>query len=456
MHEQVLRQRRAALLDANTRILNDAEAAHRDLTAVEQSTIEANLNAADAMAPSAGLLTSSPGAPWRERQATLAADLDAPTKMPPIFGGTWDGNGRPIADPTARRSLPQGRSFAELFGGGRDAHLDDGGFANVNEFLEAVYRNDATRLQAAAFGEGVGSEGGFSVPTQFAGWLMDGSLEGEVVRPRASVFAMSNATRVVPAWDTADRSAGLYGGVVPVWLGENKPGTAQVGKLRQLTLEVKKLILYSAISSELLSDGLDFEAQLGTALTTSIGYALDAKFFGGTGAGVPLGILNAPCTITVDPEGAQAGDSIVTENLANMVGRLLPSSYSRAVWVCSPSCVPQLMQLVLVVGAGGTAVPAVTQIGGALSLYGRPIIVSEKMAPVGDVGDIGLFDFSAYLIGLRREVSIDRSTGPGWLNDQVSFRCSVRVDGQPALDKPVTPAGGGDTLSPFVILDART
>ena len=114
-----------------------------------------------------------------------------------------------------------------------------------------------------------------------------------------------------------------------------------------------------------------------------------------------------------------------------------------------------MLLTVAVSTAGGSFVPAVTQVGGQLSAFGRPLIVSEKLPALGNQGDIGLYDFSAYLIGLRREIALDRSNAPGWHEDQISFRCGLRIDGQPALAAPVTPAGGGDTLSPFVILGAR-
>jgi len=36
----------------------------------------------------------------------------------------------------------------------------------------------------------------------------------------------------------------------------------------------------------------------------------------------------------------------------------------------------------------------------------------------------------------------------------VDMRLVLRCDGKPLVAQPFTPAGGGDTLSPFVVLDA--
>jgi hypothetical protein len=39
--------------------------------------------------------------------------------------------------------------------------------------------------------------------------------------------------------------------------------------------------------------------------------------------------------------------------------------------------------------------------------------------------------------------------------DEQVFRFVVRVDGQPILNSPITPANGTNTLSPFVALATR-
>ena len=43
----------------------------------------------------------------------------------------------------------------------------------------------------------------------------------------------------------------------------------------------------------------------------ALGYFEDVAFISGTGAGQPLGILNAPALVTVSKETGQAADTIV-------------------------------------------------------------------------------------------------------------------------------------------------
>jgi len=76
------------------------------------------------------------------------------------------------------------------------------------------------------------------------------------------------------------------------------------------------------------------------------------------------------------------------------------------------------------------------------------------MPPLGDADDCAFVDFNFYALGLRKDVAIDISDAPRWLQRERSFRVLIRFDGQCTLDKAVTPENG-DTLSPIVTLAER-
>jgi len=40
---------------------------------------------------------------------------------------------------------------------------------------------------------------------------------------------------------------------------------------------------------------------------------------------------------------------------------------------------------------------------------------------------------------MRKEIALDRSNVPGWMEDMTDYRVIVRVDGQGTWDKPITP-----------------
>lgn len=141
------------------------------------------------------------------------------------------------------------------------------------------------------------------------------------------------------------------------------------------------------------------------------------------------------------------------QNLLKMWSRFT-GSLKRAVWVISPSCIPQLGAMTVTVGTGGSVIPALTQSDGQFRLLTVPVIFSEKAKTLGIQGDVCLADFSAYAIGLRKEATLDRSMHVGFARDVETYRLQVRLDGQPTIAGPIAPLNG-PTFSPFVVLETR-
>ena len=179
---------------------------------------------------------------------------------------------------------------------------------------------------------------------------------------------------------------------------------------------------------------------------------------------MPLGILNAPCLVSVAKDTSQIAATITPTNIGGMVGRLAPGSWSRATWIVSPSALNQLFNMTNVVknvagteNVGGFGPGWFTSdANGSFRLLGRPVIVSDRCQAIGTKGDILLCDLRSYLIGMRQagELLVDHSVG--FKESEIWFRLNVRLDGQPSLSSPITPRVGSATLSPFVSLDTRS
>ena len=328
-------------------------------------------------------------------------------------------------------------------------------FRNAGDFIQAVHRgivSEGLRVYAAA-GESLGSSGGFSVPVQYAAQWLDASLEDEIVRPRADVFGMESDTRKAPGFDASDNSATLFGGFNGQWLAEGQSASKTTPKLRLIELVAKKLALYSNCSNELLQDGLGYEEQLSAAIVAAISWYMDYAFLRGTGTGQPLGVLNDPALITIAKESLQATATLNATNLIKMYARMHPRLITGSVWVCNPSCIPELFQL----NQGIESAPLFAQ---SLNddvndrLFGRPILYTEKLPVLGTKGDIILVNFTQYAIGMRREMTLDRSQAPGWTEDVTDFRSIVRVAGMGKWNKPMTPKNG-NAMSWCVALETR-
>ncbi|MCL5270581.1 MAG: phage major capsid protein [bacterium] len=385
----------------------------------------------------------------KEFSAMLSTEIEKTlTKAPDCVAGgipeTKAAGVRPALSLTEKK-------FTAMFGPTSRAS----GFSSFDDYLRTVHSGLAdVRLMTGAT-EAVPSEGGLVVPLEYARLLFDAALEDEVVRSRAQVWPMQSLSLQIPSFDAADHSSNLAG-LKGSWLGEAAEASNQVAKLQAITLSAHKLAIFTAASNELIADGVNFETQLGAAMIRALSWNLDYYFLTGSGGGQPLGVLNCASTVEVAKESAQANATIKYENLTKMLARLHPACFKNSVWVCHPSTIPQLLGLSVVVGTGGSHYPVLSETNGQFSILTRPCVFSEKMAELGDAGDVLLADFSRYAIGLRRDVSLEKSVHVGWQTDQVGYRTIIRVDGRPLWPDAITPRVGTDSLSWAVKLGART
>ena len=340
------------------------------------------------------------------------------------------------------------KDYRNLFG----ASGDMGGFTSLDDFLNSLTnRLKDERMDRRTFLAKDGPSGGYSVPEYWTASIFDTGLESEIVRPRATVYPMDSEMLHIPAWDSMNHTNGtMFGGFTISYLGENQDATPVTGKLRQITLTSHKVGIYTEISREAQTSGVSLETQLRTKLTQAVSFLLDRDFLTGNGISKPLGVLNSPSKITV----ARATASQVNyQDVYTLYGRLAPECQANAVWVASHSVLPQLMNMQVgnelifnPITTGGIAGPV------PMSLFGKPLLFTEKVPALGTEGDLMLVDFSQYALGLRQEVVLDISNAPGWTRDVISLRCIVRIDGSSLWQSAITPLNGSDTLSWCVVL----
>jgi HK97 family phage major capsid protein len=302
--------------------------------------------------------------------------------------------------------------------------------------------------------EGVPSDGGFAVPTETASMIHSVSLENEIVMPRAFVQPMKSNEITIPAMTIGSHAVSLFGGFRAYYKAELGELDEANPKVRAMTLEARKLTGLLQFSNELCEDIVGGEDQIIQICGKGLAWYRDKAFLKGNGAGVPLGILNANCTIEVEPEIGQirSSDPVQYPNLAKMVGSMHPACFLRSVWVVHPSLIPALLQLVIQVGTGGSYIPVLKEDSGQFTILTRPVIFSEKVETAGTRGDILLADFSQYCIGLRSGMRFDKSIHVGFKTDETTARLIERHDGQPLWDAALTLEDGVTKVSPFVVL----
>lgn len=305
------------------------------------------------------------------------------------------------------------------------------------------------------------SQGGYLVPAQFRDTILKNALENAIVKPRATVIPMATGTVKIPYVNETSQASNVYGGVAIYRAGEGGQITPSNPTFGQVELNLHKVTGLVYVSSELLEDSpISMEPLLSAMFAEAIAFQEDDDYINGTGAGMPLGVLSAPCSITVDPEDAQSPGTILWANIIKMWSRLHPRSANRAVWLANPDTFPQLATMSQ--QAGDSAVPVYLPANGAAgapfgTLMGRPLILTKKCRSLGQTGDIILADFSQYLVGTKASgLAVAQSIHLRFDYDQTAFRFTLRYDGQPWWPAPLVPRYSSATLSPFVMLGERT
>ncbi len=344
-------------------------------------------------------------------------------------------------------------------------------FSSLGEQMAAVVNAsrrggsvDPRLYNAAADGLSttVPTDGGFLVQQDFVNGLLQDMIKTGILAPKCRPQPISsNANSIkINGVDETSRVSTRYGGIKGYWVDEASETTKSKPKFRKIELNLHKLMGICYATDELLADAAALEGFIRNAFPSEFAFLIDDAIIRGTGAGQPLGILNAGCLVTQAKENGQDADTIVAENVIKMSSRIFASSYLNANWYINQMCLPQLYSMSIAVGTGGQLV--FTPPGGLSQspygmLLGRPVIPIEQASALGDVGDIILADMNGYILAQKGGVQTDVSIHVEFLTDQQVFRFILRIDGQPVRASALTPYKGGATAtqSHFVTLAAR-
>lgn len=451
----------------------------------------------------------------RQRRAELADKLVILSRDPAEFGKTekeltdLDGEiarteralelsrsgARPVGDPDLADAATIGAAVADLmrFQVGREARSawgmndyvahsraamgfkpePDKHFRSFGEQLLAIARyysggQQDARLVRAPIGAGEtdASAGGFLVQTDFASAVWTRAYDmGEILSRCFKLPISSNANGIkIPGVDETSRATGSrWGGVQSYWVGEGDQANATKPKFRLVELDLKKLMSTMYVSDEMLQDQTALESIASKAFSEEIMFMTEDAVFEGDGVAKPMGVMSAPCLVTVAKDSGQAAATLSLNNIVNMWSRCWARSRRNSAWFINQDVEPQIYQLSQVVGSAagqGTGLPMFTPAGGMNNapydkLFGRPLIATEYSSTLGAPGDITLADFSQYVLADKRGMQAATSMHVRFLTDEMTFRFVYRVDGQPMWHTALTPFKGSNSKSPFVALAQR-
>ncbi|MCF7550495.1 phage major capsid protein [Pseudonocardia sp. WMMC193] len=330
-----------------------------------------------------------------------------------------------------------------------------------NDQIVVGFREQVRNMSSA-----IPADGGFTIPEEYRSEIIKNSLESSIVRSRATVYPMGSSVLHLPRIDEVTHADGtVYGAMTAFWTEEGGQLQKTSPKFGRIRLDTKKLTLYSEAPNELIQDGPAFDSWILNTMAEACSNSEDDAFLTGSGVGMPLGVLSDGNNgaVTVAKESGQAAGSVNFTNVTKMFSRMLPGSHSRAVWLANIELFPALAAMTIAVKnvagnenvGGGPAWITSAADGTPLTLFGRPIIWTEKAPAAGSAGDLSFLDLSHYFIGDRLSMQATASEHFKYDTDETAFRVISRLDGTPGFWSPLTPRRGTATLSPFVRLGAR-
>lgn len=318
---------------------------------------------------------------------------------------------------------------------------------------------EMNKRAAAGLNEGIGADGGFLLQMDFNTSLMEASFETGLLSKyclRLPVSAGKSGIEFPMVDETSRVDGSRFGGIQVYWAAEAEAAQKSKPKFTIQRLGFEKLLGMAVVTDEMLEDAAFLGAFISKAFREEFGYKIDDGIIRGTGVGQMLGILNSNALITVAKETSQAADSIVGMNVVKMRARLLSRARKGMVWIANQDCDAQIQTLTIT--KDKSDVPLYNPADGLNkpldSILGRPVESIEQASTVGDVGDIIAADLGYYAL-IMRDMKEASSIHAYFDTEQTAFRFSMRINGQPILKGPITPAHGPNTLSAFVALAER-
>lgn len=363
---------------------------------------------------------------------------------------------------------------------GKDRVADDprGGFKHFGEYLSGIVKAGTRdsiappelvawqKASLSTYGsEGIGADGGFAVPEEFRETITSLVQSNESMMSRCDQLPITKASISLPDDETTPWGSD---GIRSYWENEAGAQTQSKPALKSKDFRLRKLTTLVPLTEELLEDSVALGSYVERVAPDRINWEVDEAIVRGTGAGQPLGFLNSDALVTVAKETSQTADTISGQNIVKMYSRLYSRYRADAVWLVSHDAERELLKL----SHTGTDAAGDEASGFGFRLYaspgmningspygqlmGRPVLVTEHSAALGDVGDIMLVSLSQYRCVMRAGgIQAAQSMHLWFDQDAVAFKFRMRVDGAPKLSTTISPRSGSNTLSAFVTLAAR-
>lgn len=302
--------------------------------------------------------------------------------------------------------------------------------ANLGFKREEYMAQVAMQVKQTGMNEGVGADGGFTVPVEYASTVIEFAILMSDILKKVQRVSMKSSTAKWPRLAQTDES--FFGGFCFDWLDEGARKVPSKIAFEQVTFTAHKVASVCVLTDELIEDSIINIVNYITALGARAWmYEMERCVIDGSGVGQPLGITNDPVVIAnaiarTTPLTLDWRDFILLEQAMNENFRDLAFILRRRAVSIARLQVTTTNDPIWKEGWGlHNATPNLTP-----TIIGYPYHVTRNAKHVGHQGDVTLGDLSYYMLAIRRDMTIDISPYPYWLTDETAIRFVARIDGK--------------------------
>lgn len=282
-----------------------------------------------------------------------------------------------------------------------------------------------------AAGGGIGTTGGFLVPTELSNAILDLRETYGAFRRRARIIPMASDTTTIARHTDAGKPTVFF-------VGENTTTTESTVSLDSINLTAKKIGALVRISSELEEDA---ETDIVDFIANEIALAFAAQeddcAFNGDGTSA-YGKMRGIGTIALDGNHnkAKVTASVATfltltsTDLAKLISGVQAAAIPNAAWFCSQTCFAETF--IRLAGAAGQDIPMFLVDGIMTPHYlGFPVILTQKLPLIETTltGKVMLAFGDMYqgaVLGQRRGITIARSADRYMDQNQIAVLATER------------------------------
>ena len=278
-------------------------------------------------------------------------------------------------------------------------------------FAHALFTGNEVALKALS--EGTPADGGYTVPQDFYGTLLEALQLTAVMRPKVTVVPMKNNVLTLSMIDNGPE---VY------WTAEGAKKTTTTADFTQPTITAYKLASIIYLTDELIEDSaFGLVDVLVKRFAQKLAQAEDKAIIQGTGTGQPTGLFVANTVATRNCSGNLDFDDII-----DLVYDLPMQYRQNAVFMVNPANVKELRKTKDTTGQYLWQAPV--SAGQPATIQGYQVIenywVPEAQILFGDLKE-------AYWLGDRQKmtVKISNDTETTFTEDKTAIRIVERIGG---------------------------